>query len=150
MLAEAKANGFDLPIDIDLFSTAIMSGRPHPEVHLQFGRHDGIIGRTNLHCWKSDPRESVLAAWLCELDTIAVSVMYVQTGRLQHRRDLWHPHSRTGSKRFQIADLSAPTPRRRVSAKQNGQFDAKFRRTSMDLFSSTQPSNLLVNANGRS
>jgi hypothetical protein len=37
MLAEAKANGYDVPIEIDPFSQAITSGRPHPEVHLQFG-----------------------------------------------------------------------------------------------------------------
>jgi hypothetical protein len=41
MLAEAKANGHDLPIELDSFSAAIMSGRPHAEVHLQFGRCDG-------------------------------------------------------------------------------------------------------------
>jgi hypothetical protein len=105
MLAEAKANGYDVPIDIDPFSTAIMQGRPHAEVHLQFGRHDGIVGRSNLHCWKTDPGESVLAAWLYELDTIAVSVLYVQAGRFEHRRDIWHPLSRTSSKRFQIADF---------------------------------------------
>jgi hypothetical protein len=104
MLAEAKANGHDLPIDIDAFSTAIMSGRPHAEVHLQFGKHDGIIGRSNLHVWKTDPDESVLGAWLYELDTIAVSV-YVQAGRFERRRDLWHPRWRTSSKRFQIADF---------------------------------------------
>jgi hypothetical protein len=105
MLAEANANGHHVPIDIDHFSQAIMSGRPHPEVHLQFGRHDGIIGRTNLHVWKTDPRESILAAWLYELDTIAVSVMFVQSGRFEDRRDLWHPYSRTSARRFQIADF---------------------------------------------
>lgn len=92
MLAEAKANGYDLPIDIEVFSTAIMSGRPHAEVHLQFGRCDGTIGRSNLHCWKTDPGESVLAGWLYELDTIAVSVMYVQAGRFEHRRDIWQDY----------------------------------------------------------
>ncbi|MEY9607110.1 hypothetical protein ABIF74_011863 [Bradyrhizobium japonicum] len=105
MLAEAKANGYDLPIDLDAFSQAIMSGRPHAEVHLQFGRCDGTVGRSNLHYWKTDPGESVLAGWLYELDTIAVSVLYVQAGKFEHRRDLWHPHSRTSSKRFQIADF---------------------------------------------
>jgi hypothetical protein len=69
MIAEAKANGYNVPIDIERFSQAIMSGLPHPEVHLQFGRHDGIIGRSNLHCWKTNPRESILAAWLYELLT---------------------------------------------------------------------------------
>jgi hypothetical protein len=29
---------------LDPFSDAIMSGRPHAVVHLQFGRHDGSIG----------------------------------------------------------------------------------------------------------
>jgi hypothetical protein len=31
--------------------------------------------------------------------------MFVQSGRFEHRRDLWHPHSRTSAKRFQIADF---------------------------------------------
>jgi hypothetical protein len=102
---QAKANGYDLPIDLEVFSTAIMSGRPHAEVHLQFGRHEGIIGRSNLHCWTTDPGKSVLAAWLYELDTIAVSVHYVQAGKFRDRRDLWHPHSRTSAKRFLVADF---------------------------------------------
>jgi hypothetical protein len=34
-----------------------------------------------------------------------VSVIYAQAGRFEHRRDLWHPHSRTSRKRFQIADF---------------------------------------------
>jgi hypothetical protein len=98
-------NGHDVPIDLDRFSSAIMSGRQHAEVHLQFGRHDGITGRSNLHVWKTDPGQSVLGAWLYELGTIAVSVMYVQADRFEHRRDLWHPRSPTSSKRFQIADF---------------------------------------------
>lgn len=105
MIAEAKANGHDIPIDLDPFSRAIMSGKPHAEVHLQFGRHDGIIGRSNLHCWTTDPGRSVLAAWLYELDTIAISVLYAQHGKFEHRRDIWHPHSRTNAKRFKIADF---------------------------------------------
>lgn len=105
MLAEAKANGYDVPIAVEPFSKAIVSGRPHPEIHLQFGRHDGGIGRTNFHSWTTDPGGSVLAGWLYQLDTIAVSVLYVQAGRFEHRRDVWHPHSRSSAKRFQIADF---------------------------------------------
>ena len=74
MLCEAKANGHDVPIDIAPFSAAIMNGRPHPEVHLQFGKCDGVVGRTNLHCWRTEDA-SVLAGWLYELDSIAVSVL---------------------------------------------------------------------------
>lgn len=105
MIAEAKANGHDVPISIDPISDAIMSGRPHPEFHLQFGRHDGGIGRSDLHVWKTDPGQSVLAGWLYQLDTIAVSVIYAQAGRFEHRPDLWHPHSKSSAKRFQIADF---------------------------------------------
>jgi hypothetical protein len=113
MLCEAKANGHDVPVDIAPFSQSIMSGRPHPEVHLQFGRCDGTIGRSNLHCWKTH-EGSVLAGWLYELDTIAVSVLFAQAERWEHRIDLWHPKSRTSSKRFLIADFMY---RRRVAEK---------------------------------
>ncbi|WP_439360167.1 hypothetical protein [Bradyrhizobium sp. DASA03007] len=54
MLAEAKANGRNIPIDIDAFSTLILVGRPHPEVHFQFGKPDGVVGRSNLHVWETD------------------------------------------------------------------------------------------------
>ncbi len=86
MLCEAKVNGYDVPIDIAPLSQAIMSGRPHPEVHLQFGKCDGTIGRSNLHCWKTE-HGSVLAGWLYELDNIAVSVLFAQADR-------WEPQAR--------------------------------------------------------
>jgi hypothetical protein len=104
MLAEAKANGFDVPIDIDPCSTAIMSGRPHfrgPPANRPARRHRRAVERALLED-RPRPKRS---RRLYELDTIAVSVMYVQAGRLAHRRDLWNPHSRTSSKRFQIADF---------------------------------------------
>jgi hypothetical protein len=63
-----------------------MTGRPHPEVHLQFGKCDGTVGRSNLHCWKTG-HGSVLAGWLYELDSIAVSVLFAQAGRWEHRTD---------------------------------------------------------------
>jgi hypothetical protein len=102
MLCEAEANGNKLPIDIAPFSNAIMSSRPHPEVYLQFGKCDGVIGRSNLHCWTTD-KGSVLAGWLYELDSIAVSVQFAQAGRWQHPSHAWHPL--TGSNRFRIADF---------------------------------------------
>lgn len=105
MIAEAMANGTDIPIPLAPFADAIMSGRPHREVHLQFGRHDGDIGRSNLHVWTSDPPGSAFGGWLYQLDTIAVSVMYAKAGQFEHRRDIWHPHSGTSRKRFQVADF---------------------------------------------
>ena len=104
MICEANANGPALPIDIGAFSRSIMMGRAHPEVYLQFGKCDGIVGRSNLHCWTSDPG-AVLTAWLYELDTIAVSVLFAQAGRWEHRADLWHPKSSISSRRFLIADF---------------------------------------------
>ena len=104
MLCEAKASGHDVPIDIAPFSEAIMTGRPHSEVHLQFGKHDGTVGRSNLHGWSTE-HGSVLAGWLYELDSVAVSVLFAQAGRWEHRPDLWHPQSHTSSKRLQIADF---------------------------------------------
>lgn len=105
MIAEAKANGFDVPMDLASFSEAIMSGRPHPEVHLQFGKGDGTVGRSNLHCWKTD-KGCVGGGWLYQLGSIAVSVLFVQTGCWERRDDIWHPHSHTSSKRFLVADFN--------------------------------------------
>ena len=104
MLCEAKANGHEVPIDIAPFSQSIMSSRAHLEVQLQFGKCDGTVGRSNLHCWATQDG-SVLAGWLYEIDTIAVSVLFAQAERWEHRTDLWHPKSQTSSKRFQIADF---------------------------------------------
>lgn len=102
MVCEAQANGHDVPINIKPFSEAIMSGSAHPEVYLQFGKHDGSIGRTNLECWTTN-QDSVLAGWLYELKTIAVSVMFAQAGRWDPSPNTWHPNS--GSKRFRIVDF---------------------------------------------
>lgn len=117
MIAEAQSNGYDVPIALDTFSEAIISNRPHREIYLQFGRHDGIIGRSDLHVWKTDPGGSILGGWLYQLDTIAVSVMYAQAGRFEERGDFWHPNSLTCSKRFKIADFLYS---KRHAAKNNG------------------------------
>jgi hypothetical protein len=102
MLCEAEANGKKLPVAIEPFSQAIMSGRPHAEVYLQFGKCDGTIGRSNLHCWVSE-HGSIFAAWLYELDAIAVSVLFKQKGRWGPTPNEWHPVS--ASNRFKIADF---------------------------------------------
>jgi hypothetical protein len=104
MLCEAKATGHDLGIDIGTFSSAIMTGTPHPEVFLQFGKGDGIVGRSNLHAWKTQ-QGSLLAAWLYQLDSVAISVVFAQAGRWEHSDGIWHPHAPTSSKRFKIADF---------------------------------------------
>ena len=67
MIAEAKANGHDVPIDLDAFSSAIMLGRPHLEVHLQFGRNDGELGRSDLHLLQDGPGRC--SAWGMAIST---------------------------------------------------------------------------------
>lgn len=102
MLCEAEANGKKLPVDIAPFSKAILSGCAHREVYLQIGKCDGAIGRSNLHCWVTE-QGSVFVAWLYELDTIAVSVLFKQRDRWGPSPDEWHPIN--GSNRFRIADF---------------------------------------------
>ena len=105
MLAEAKAGEHDVPIEIAPFSTAIMTGQPHREVHLQVGIGDGTIGCSNLYCWKTD-KDSVIGGWLCQLERIVVAVLFAQEGRWEPRTDIWHPASQTSSKRLKMADFS--------------------------------------------
>ena len=104
MLCESKDTGHDVPIDLDRFSKVIMSNGIHPEVHLEFGKCDGTIGRSNLHVFKTE-HGSVFGGWLYELDTIAVSVLFAQEGRWEPKVERWHPRSATSSKRFHISDL---------------------------------------------
>lgn len=104
MLCESKSNGHDLPIDVSPFSKAIIDGCPHPEVHLQFGKCDGVVGRSDLHCWTTN-QGGVIAGWLYQLDSIAVSVIFAAAGHWEHRRDLWHPVLPPSSRRFLIADF---------------------------------------------
>lgn len=104
MLGEAKALGQDVGIDIDPFSRAIMTGKPHPDVLLQFGTCDGIVGRSDLYCWKA-PGGPVLASWLYQLDTIAVGITYLPVGQLEPLVPFWNPNSKRHGKRLQIADF---------------------------------------------
>jgi len=110
MLCEAGAR---VPIPIAAFSKAIMTSGVHPEVHLQFGKSDGKVGRSNLHCWTTQ-NGSVLAGWLYELDTIAVSVMYAQRGKWTPSPNNWHPHK--GTNRFKIMDFCYQSQQTRTAS----------------------------------
>jgi hypothetical protein len=101
-----------VPIDIALFSQAIMTSRPHPEVHLQFGKCDGTVGRSNLECFESD-QGGVLAYWIYQLDKHRRWPV-VRAGReVESIVPIYGPQSQTSSKRLQIA---AFTHSRHVSA----------------------------------
>ncbi len=103
MLVEARSRGHEVPIDLEPFSTAIVEGSPHPDVYLQMGRCNGIVGRSNLHCWTT-VEGGVLAAWLYQVNTIAVGVVFAPKHQWKSEGDHWHPHS--GTKRLTIADFS--------------------------------------------
>jgi hypothetical protein len=105
MLMEARAINPNVPIDIQPFSDAIMSNRPHAEVFLEFGNGDGTVGRSNLEFWTTD-FGSVFAGWLYQIDNIAVNILFLQSGRWESKPDRWHPLSPTNSKRFQIKDFA--------------------------------------------
>ena len=113
MLCEAKANGHEVPIDLAPFSEAIMSGRPHPEVHLQFGRCDGTIGRSNLHCWTTQ-HGSILAGWLYELDSIAVSVLFAHADRIGPIYGIQNPTRVQSASRLQMLCTRVALSKRRT------------------------------------
>ncbi len=104
MIEEVKANGKDIPIEIAQFSSAIMDGQPHPDVHLMFGKYNGPVGRTNLNCYRTESG-SVLAFWAYQLKGVSVCVIYVRIAELEQLPVLWHPHSQTSSRRIKIADF---------------------------------------------
>jgi hypothetical protein len=104
MLMEARANNPNVPIEIQLFSDAIMSNLPHAELFLEFGKGDGTVGRSNLEIWTTE-RGSVFAGWLYQIDAVAVNVLFLQSGCWESKPDRWHPLSPTSSKRFQIKDF---------------------------------------------
>jgi hypothetical protein len=106
MLFEARTNGINVPIHLQPFSDAIMNNRPHPEVFLEFGRGDGTIGGSQLVCWKSEIG-SMLAGCFLQLDSIAVKMMFAQSGALENNHNLWHPLSPTTSKRFRFKNFDA-------------------------------------------
>lgn len=82
-----------VPIDIQPFSDAILSGVPHPKVHLAFWAHlpRRRAGLTPVNVAKINNIVRS-ASWCYVLDRIAVNVVYLDSP--QFRKDLahaWHP-----------------------------------------------------------
>jgi hypothetical protein len=94
-----------IPIDITPFADAIMRGRPHKEVYLQFGRGDGSVGRSSLFCYKSEDGKSVKAVWVHRVGPVAVNVLFLQGGvRWDNLRLAWNPNKNLGSRQLRIVD----------------------------------------------
>jgi len=95
-----------IPISVTPFADAIMQGRAHNEIFLQFGVGDGSIGRSNLTVHQRSDAKYVIAHWICRGGPIAVNVLYLQEGeRWENLDTAWNPTR--GRKKLLIADIRA-------------------------------------------
>ncbi len=102
MIAESG----ELPIHVEAFANAIMTGRPHPELYLQIGEGDGTVGWSNLNILEL-PSGQHFAVWLYRLDRFFMHVVYAQAGaRWERLNRLWHP--KWGTNRMTAMDFSLP------------------------------------------
>jgi len=101
--------GNNIPIDVRGFSDAIMQGKPHPRVYLNFGcgrTFDGkpLVGMTDM--WLARPPlggSSRFATWFYDIGVVGINVMYAEPGeRRQGMVGAWHP--RQGATRLTMAD----------------------------------------------
>jgi hypothetical protein len=92
-----------LPIDIEPFSEAITSGRPHSHLYLAFGHLPlpvVMAGGSDVHTAQLEGKVA-FATWLYHVGDLAVNVMYALPG--QDREGLkvaWHPHMGNQRLRF--------------------------------------------------
>lgn len=87
----------EIPIDIELFSEALLNGKPHPNIYLaicpQIDKGLKSIGRSAITTEKLGDR-IVFAVWFYILDKFTVRVMYAEPGERRHGLiDAWHPSS---------------------------------------------------------
>jgi hypothetical protein len=92
-----------LPIPIEPFSDAIMSGRWHEEVYLQFGKGDGSVGILDAKPLTTSGGK-LIYLWFYRIGTVVVNVIYAQHGEYWENLDkTWHP--KWGKSNFVVADL---------------------------------------------
>ena len=96
--------GNNIPIDITGFADAIMTGKAHPHVYLNFGcgrRFNGkpLVGMTDMWIVPPPPGElSPFATWFYDLGFVGTNVLYAKPG--QKREGLvgaWHPRNEANS-----------------------------------------------------
>ena len=99
-----------ITIDVKPFGTAIIVGRAHPNVYLQFGigpfvEGKSVTGRSDFKGLKIASGGCVLGMWWYQVDGLTVNVIYAdprENWRNMHRT--WHPHR--GNNRFVLEDYS--------------------------------------------
>lgn len=100
MIQEAAGS---LPIDIEPFADAIMNGRRHDEVYLQFGKGDGTVGILPAKPIKTE-QGKLIFLWFYRIGPVVVNVIYAQRGeRWENLDQTWHP--KWGKNNFVVADL---------------------------------------------
>lgn len=105
-----EESGGKITIDIKPFASAILNGRPHANVYLQFGVGpfvDGkpVTGRSDFKGLRVANGVCVLGMWFYQVEGLTVTLVYADPGvpwKNLHRA--WHP--RRGSNRFILADYS--------------------------------------------
>jgi hypothetical protein len=111
LIQEAEGN---LAIDVKPFAEAILAGRPHPNVYLQFavghfveGR--AITGRSDFKGMRIENGACVLGMWFYQVEGLTVTLIYadprVNWANLQRA---WHP--RWGANRFVLQDYTDGNP----------------------------------------
>jgi hypothetical protein len=98
--------GDQAPIDITPFSNAIMNGRTHPEVYIQFCCGDESVGR-RFDCRTLDIGGHVFAFAVLtyRIRHVTINIIYAQDGLDWESLDqVWHP--RFSTKRFLIGDYT--------------------------------------------
>ena len=100
-----------IAIDVKPFATAILEGRPHPNVYLQFGvgpfvQGKPVTGRSDFKGLKIANGTCVLGMWFYQVEGLTVTLIYADPGEdWKNLHRAWHP--RRGSNRFVLADYNA-------------------------------------------
>ena len=100
-----------VPINIKVFANAILRGRAHPCVYLEWGcgmlfDGRGVVVRTNMEGLQSPDGQCVFANWLYRLDSFSVHVIYAADSTEWDRDRLsrtWHP--KFGTNKLVIANF---------------------------------------------
>jgi hypothetical protein len=99
-----------ITIDVKPFATAILEGRPHPNVNLQFGigspvQGKPVTGRSDFKGLKIANGSCVLGMWFYQVDGLTVNLIYAgPSEKWENMHRTWHP--RWGSNRFVLKDYN--------------------------------------------
>ena len=93
-----------VPFEREAFRTALLTGRPHPGVHLKFGRGALLAGRPQVGLsdalWISEragDASAAAAVFRTTVGPITVQIFYQQNDKVKFdgAKDAWHPRQKT-------------------------------------------------------